>query len=440
MLFLKIVAIALSLCAISFLVYGSSAASLTVNAQSDLQTIKYRNLVIDLDNGVKTNAQLTYPAIGKGPFPGVLMITGSGAEDMNSSAIFIHIDNTTGTKIYPPTPFFQIAEYLSDRGFVTLRYDKRGIGENHTIVDSNVWGNMTISDLVQDANKALAVLIQQPEVDANRITVLGHSEGTVIAPRVAIDYPDKVKNIVLMGAAAQNISEIIDFQMVTLPLLYAKEVLDVNHNGLLSVQEASEDLTFQSIIGGNLSLILTQQNLQNGTMSPKPEYNPNNDAYINIETELKPVLIELAKSFSSPLSSSIPSSESSEKCTNLEGCRIWYNSSIAFEPNLNTISKVRSNTSILILNGENDTQTPVEGAFLLQQKLTQINHPDHTLITYPDLGHEFYPSSRWQTSHGPIRQYVLADLYSWLEAHSGFTRSPSPSFSSSSNSSSTSQR
>ncbi|HKG30946.1 MAG TPA: alpha/beta fold hydrolase [Nitrososphaeraceae archaeon] len=422
------------------MVYGSSAASLTVNAQSDLQTIKYRNLVIDLDNGVKTNAQLTYPAIGKGPFPGVLMITGSGAEDMNSSAIFIHIDNTTGTKIYPPTPFFQIAEYLSDRGFVTLRYDKRGIGENHTIVDSNVWGNMTISDLVQDANKALAVLIQQPEVDANRITVLGHSEGTVIAPRVAIDYPDKVKNIVLMGAAAQNISEIIDFQMVTLPLLYAKEVLDVNHNGLLSVQEASEDLTFQSIIGGNLSLILTQQNLQNGTISPKPEYNPNNDAYINIETELKPVLIELAKSFPSPLSSSIPSSESSEKCTNLEGCRIWYNSSIAFEPNLNTISKVRSNTSILILNGENDTQTPVEGAFLLQQKLTQINHPDHTLITYPDLGHEFYPSSRWQTSHGPIRQYVLADLYSWLEAHSGFTRSPSPSFSSSSNSSSTSQR
>src|SRR3954453_10292334 len=98
MLFLKIVAIALSLCAISFLVYGTSAVNLTVYAQSDLQTIKYRNLVIDLGNGVKTNAQLTIPAIGNGPFPGVLLITGSGAEDMNSSAIFIHIDNTTGTK------------------------------------------------------------------------------------------------------------------------------------------------------------------------------------------------------------------------------------------------------------------------------------------------------------------------------------------------------
>ena len=91
------------------------------------------------------------------------------------------------------------------------------------------------------------------------------------------------------------------------------------------------------------------------------------------------------------------------------------------EPNLSTISKVPSNTSILILNGENDTQTPVKGAMLLQQKLTEINHPDHILITYPNLGHEFYPSTQWQTQQGPIQQYVLRDLYSWLEAHSKFT-------------------
>ena len=77
---------------------------------------------------------------------------------------------------------------------------------------------------------------------------MGHSEGTVISPRVAIDNPAKVKNIVLMGAVAQNISEIIDFQVVKLPLLYSKQVLDKNHNGLLSVQEASEDLTFQRLL------------------------------------------------------------------------------------------------------------------------------------------------------------------------------------------------
>ena len=121
---------------------------------------------------------------------------------------------------------------------------------------------------------------------------------------------------------------------------------------------------------------------------------------------------------------------------NLEGCPLYQSSFLALEPNLSTITKVPSNTSILILNGENDTQTPVHGAFLLQQKLTEINHADHILITYPDLGHEFYSSSQWQTSQGPIQEYVLADLYSWLESHSGFTNPITHSSSSSSLSSS----
>jgi uncharacterized protein len=185
-LLLKGLAIVISVYSISFLFYVDGSI-FTVHAQSDLETIKYRNLIIDLGNGVKTNAQLTIPAIGNGPFPVVLLITGSGAENMNETAGYIRVDsNKTGLKIYPPTPFFQIAEYLSDRGFATLRYDKRGIGTNHTILDTNIWGNLTIDDLEQDANKALSVLMQQPEVDNSKITVLGHSEGTVITPTNSI--------------------------------------------------------------------------------------------------------------------------------------------------------------------------------------------------------------------------------------------------------------
>ena len=85
-------------------------------------------------------------------------------------------------------------------------------------------GNLTFNDLKQDAEKALAVLAQQTEVDPDRITVLGHSEGTVIAPRVAIDNTTKVRNIVLMGAAAQNVYELGYFQNVDLKVLYAEKV------------------------------------------------------------------------------------------------------------------------------------------------------------------------------------------------------------------------
>ncbi|MGB8036047.1 MAG: hypothetical protein WCF03_19695 [Nitrososphaeraceae archaeon] len=72
---------------------------------------------------------------------------------------------------------------------------------------------------------------------------------------------------------------------------------------------------------------------------------------------------------------------------------------------------ISKSIGVLMLNGENDAQTPVQQAFLLQQRLTDVSHPDHTLITYPNLGHFFNPSSPWFTeSLGPFEPYVLADL------------------------------
>jgi uncharacterized protein len=60
---------------------------------------------------------------------------------MNETGGAVRIDNETGSIVYPPArPFFDIAQYLSERGFAVLQYDKRGIGTNFTILDSNVWG------------------------------------------------------------------------------------------------------------------------------------------------------------------------------------------------------------------------------------------------------------------------------------------------------------
>src|SRR5256712_9838006 len=152
------------------------------------------------------------PAIGKGPLPGVLFIPGSGAIDKNETLGFVH---KNGPK--PPTPFWQIAQYLSERGFAVLCYDKRGVSANNTL-DTNEWGNTTANDLLQDSKKALNVLIQQPEVDPKRISIIGHSEGTLYAPRVAIDNSTKVENIILMGTLAQNPLKVVEYyQDVSLP-------------------------------------------------------------------------------------------------------------------------------------------------------------------------------------------------------------------------------
>ena len=67
--------LSLSLYSISSVLSGNN---LTALAQQDLETVKYRDLIIDLGNGLKTNAQLTIPAVGEGPFPGVVIFPGSG--------------------------------------------------------------------------------------------------------------------------------------------------------------------------------------------------------------------------------------------------------------------------------------------------------------------------------------------------------------------------
>ena len=113
--------------------------------------------------------RLNLPSTGNGPYPGVLLVPGSGKTDMNETAGYISIDNKTGSPIYPSArPFFDIPEYVSERGFAVLQYDKRGIGANMTILNNNVWGNITVTNLIHDAQKALNVLIQQPEVNSNK--------------------------------------------------------------------------------------------------------------------------------------------------------------------------------------------------------------------------------------------------------------------------------
>jgi len=386
-------------------------------AQQYIQTIKYRNLVIDLGKGVKTHAQLTLPAVGKGPFPAVLLVSGSGANDKNETLGFVH---KTGPK--PPMPLWQTAQYLSERGFAVLRYDKRGVDGNFTIVDKNIWANTTINDLIQDSKKALNVLVQQPEVDPKRISIIGHSEGTAIAPRVAIDNSTKVKNIILMGTVAQNLRDIVYNQYVNLPSEYATQELDKNHTGLISIQQISNDPHRYSVLVNLLvpsSVLYTflrthDTKVISNALVNKFGNNTIQDGYISIDKQLRPLLIKKYEN----LTASNPS-----KCNNVEGCPALLRSYFDLIPTLSIIGNVSKSTGILLLNGENDSLTPVQQTFLLQQRLTEVNHPDHTLITYPNLGHQFYPSSQWKTGVGPFEPYVLADVYAWLESHSGLSHS-----------------
>jgi pimeloyl-ACP methyl ester carboxylesterase len=205
-------------------------------AAQNPETILRRDLVIDLGNGLSTDAQLTIPTTGSGPFPGVLLVPGGGATDMDE-----HYSAGVSETGQPGGTFLQIAEYLSQRGFAVLRYNKRGVGVNGTLLNQTVFFDMIVDDLKRDAEKALQTLLAQPEINPEDITVIGHSESSIIVPRVAVDNP-KVKKIVLMGAAARSLYDIRYYKSVDLRVALAEDILDKNQDGLLSVQEVLDEL------------------------------------------------------------------------------------------------------------------------------------------------------------------------------------------------------
>ncbi|MGH9997712.1 MAG: alpha/beta hydrolase family protein, partial [Nitrososphaeraceae archaeon] len=235
------------------------------------------------------------------------------------------------------------------------------------------------------------------------------SEGTLYAPRVAMDNSTNVKNIILMAVLAQNPTKAVEYyQDVSLPLEYASQVLDRNHTGSISIQQIANDPLLRQFLVP--SFVMRTNNTEAITTTLAKDFGTSGD--ISIEKQLKPLLVKGYENITS---------FRSLECNQPGVCPVLWKSLSNLTTNLGIIGNVSKSTGILILNGENDTQTPVQQAFLMQQRLTDVGHPDHTLITYPDLGHVFYPSSQWGTEFGPIQEYVLANLYSWLESHNGLT-------------------
>jgi pimeloyl-ACP methyl ester carboxylesterase len=151
--------------------------------QDPVKPYPYHEEEVSYENpaaGIKLAATLTVPA-GKGPFPAVLLIAGSGPNDRDE-------------RLMGHRPFLVLADYLTRHGIEVLRADKRGVGKSggETIT-------ATTADFATDAEAGLEYLAARPEVNHARMGLLGHSEGGEIAPMVAARN-HKVAFLVLLAA------------------------------------------------------------------------------------------------------------------------------------------------------------------------------------------------------------------------------------------------
>lgn len=162
-----------------------------------------RRIDIDLRIGGEDGlpATLTLPR-GAGPFPAVVLVHGSGAHDR---------DETIGAN----KPLRDIAHGLAERGIAVLRYEKRTRHQPELLSD----GQLTIDrETTHDALHAIAHLRQMRTIHPGRIFVLGHSQGGMLAPRIAARAPD-VAGIILLAAPARPLLDLLVEQHRRLGLL-----------------------------------------------------------------------------------------------------------------------------------------------------------------------------------------------------------------------------
>lgn len=164
--------------------------------------------------GVRLAGTLSLPP-GKGPFPAVVMIAGSGPQNRD--------ETIEGHK-----PFAVIADRLTRAGIAVLRYDKRGVGGS-----SGSYTLATGSDFGADAEAAVAWLHAQPGIAEGKLGLIGHSEGAEIAPSVANADP-RVAFVVLLSAPGVSGARIIASQQRA--ILYASGLAPAVVEGKAAVE------------------------------------------------------------------------------------------------------------------------------------------------------------------------------------------------------------
>jgi dienelactone hydrolase len=152
---------------------------------------------VEIDAGAGPLAGTLLVPAGEGPFPGIVIVAGSGPTDRDGNNLFLKGQ---------PNYLKDMAERLAKEGYASLRYDKRGVGKTPAgdkPADRDVF--------VSDCRAAFEFLTAKPGIDAKRVALLGHSEGGLVATLASKEV--NAAALILVSTAGRPILEIFEDQV-----------------------------------------------------------------------------------------------------------------------------------------------------------------------------------------------------------------------------------
>lgn len=324
----------------------------------------------NIKDNVKLAGTLTLPR-GEGKFPAVVLITGSGSQDRDST-------------ILEHRPFLVLADYLTRRGIAVLRVDDRGIGGSDL-------GSLsaTTENYIGDVLAGVEFLKSRKEINPSKIGLIGHSEGGIIAPLASVRSKD-VAFIVMMAGTGQSGDEVI----------YSQIAAALRANGA-TAEEIAQNIELQkslfTIIKSEPDDKLAAQKIDAMLEKRKSKMN---------ERELE----EFA-----PVEKSVKDGVSALFSP-------WYRYFISYNPRP-TLEKVQ--IPVLALNGENDTQVSAEENLeIISAALKKGGNKDFTVKSFPNLNHLFQTSKTGLVGeYGQIEETisptVLETIADWILKRTG---------------------
>ena len=293
--------------------------------QNPTKPYPYKEVEVSYDNkaaGITLAATLTSPS-GNGPYPAVVLITGSGPHDRDESLM--------GHK-----PFLVLADYLTRKGIVVLRADKRGVGKS-----TGDYATATMTDFAADANAGVAYLKARPEVDARRIGLIGHSEGGTVAPMATVGNRD-IAFIVMMAGTGVPGDQLLPAQLILLWEAAGKKHEEAE-------KEAADERVILALIEHEKDDAVLQKQLREKLSGKLP------DAQIAIQI----------KTLTSP----------------------WFRQLLTYDPAV-TLRKVTC--PVLAINGEKDMQVPPgQNLPVIRKALAEAGNKNDEVDELPGLNHLF---------------------------------------------------